>query len=216
MLRSCIINEINVKTLRLFVAELRESVGAVVVNSLVGEHSDNALQSLFVAYMHLLLELFATERKIGVYIPVVYGEKAEAGSHSNMNVSLKQVYFGGSVPSTFTCLFNKQPSLLARSGGDDAVLETTLQNQVNAHDDLVIPLSLERLVLLDTYARAGHDSSILEDCRCIVQNLFDRCFSKAEEGVELRCWLHPSVCSLIRTTCSSRSFHFSFPIWTRV
>ena len=211
LLRSCIINEINVKTLRLFVAELRESVGGVVVNALMGDHTDSS-QRLFVAYMHLLLELFATERKIGVYIPVVYGQKAEVGSHSNMNVSLKKVYFGGSVPSTFTCLFNKQPSLLARSKSDDAALESALEAQVNLHNDLVIPLALERLVLLDTYTRADCNNTLLEDCRRIVQNLFDRSLSKTEEKVELIYGCHSSVCGPIRIICSSRSSRFSFPI----
>lgn len=216
LLRACIINEINVKTLRLFVAELRESVGNVVVNKLMGERSDDVSQSLFVAYMQLLLELFSTERKIGIYIPVVYGEKAEVGSHSNMNVSLKKVYFGDNVPSTFACLFNKRPSLLARSGGEDAVLEDALQKQVDLHSELAIPLSLERLVLLDTYAKADRGNSIREGCRRIVHDLFDRCLSKTEEGVEVVRCCHPSVCSPTRTAYSSRSFRFSFRIWTRL
>ena len=190
LLRTCLINEVNYASLKVFVADVRETVGDIIINQLLLQPNPSSvplirlISSLFRVYMLLLIDLFAVERQISIFTPIHYGGTLEQ-SQSNMNISLKEYYFGDEAPSLFTSLFNKQISQIVQDGRKDDELERTLQQEVNSLQELVIPLSVERLVLLDKYVKAGKER-VKSECESIATNLYTSCFKHEESDVSIR------------------------------
>ena len=56
---------------------------------------------------------------------------------------------------------------------------------MNSLQELVIPLSVERLVLLDKYVKAGKES-VKSECESIATNLYTSCFKHEESDVSIR------------------------------
>ena len=108
-----------------------------------------------------------------------------------MNISLKTFYFGGEVPSLFTCLFHATPlsifsqTELANTPTVTAltndILEKQLQQQVDALPDLAVPIAVERLLIVDKYVRAG--SCDARECKEIAMYLFKTCFEITDSEV---------------------------------
>ena len=193
LLHTCLINEVNYASLKVFVTDVREAIGDIIINQLLLQpNSSSVLQILFIsslfrAYMLLLIDLFAVERQISVYTPIHYGGTLEQ-TPNNMNLSLKEYYFGDEAPSLFTSLFNKQISQFVHDGRKDDVLERTLQQKVDSLQELAIPLSVERLVLLDKYVKAGKES-VRSECESIAIFLYTSCFKNEDSDVRLREWI---------------------------
>ena len=117
---------------------------------------------------------FAVERQIEVYIPISYGEKSSSNSSgevTNMNVDLKEFYFGNEIPSISTWLFNNDFS----EQSPDFVQR--LQNNISQYSSLFISFSIERMVLLDKYFQAKETQSIREQCEQVVELICQKMFN---------------------------------------
>lgn len=131
--------------------------------------------------MLLLVDLFAMERQISIFTPIHYGGTLEQ-QQDNMNLSLKEYYFGDEVPSLFTSLFNKQISQIVHDGRKDTEVERVLQQEVDSLQELAVSLAVERLVLLDKYVKAGKENA-REECESIARGLFNSCLKREDSDV---------------------------------
>ena len=69
-----------------------------------------------------LLDAFAVDRQVEVFLPVRYGAPVEAAVEQKTNVDLKTLYFGGAVPSLCTCLLNGSVEALSDGALSEAQL----------------------------------------------------------------------------------------------
>ena len=173
LLHTMQVTEANVISIYQFVCELRQNVGSVILGTF------SLCDELFSSYMLLLVDCFAVERQIQIYTPIRYSESKErsvpqAPQTENHNLSLKDVYFGGSVPSLFTCMFGCSPRFLYEGKEKSGTLERKLYQRVGKDEDLMMTLFVERLVLLDHYYKANSDPSILEECNEISFDICNR------------------------------------------
>lgn len=175
------VTEANVISIYQFILELRQQVGSIILGT------PSLCDELFSCYMLLLVDCFAVERQVQIYTPIRYSESKEANvpqapQTENHNLSLKDVYFGGSVPSLFTCMFGCSPHFLYKGKEKSGVLERKLYQRVGKDEDLMMTLFVERLVLLDHYYKANSDSSILEECNDISYDICNRLLNPASHS----------------------------------
>lgn len=189
LLHTMQVTEANVISIYQFVCELRQQVGSIILGT------PSLCDELFSSYMLLLVDCFAVERQIQIYTPIRYSESKEvnvpqAPQTESHNLSLKDVYFGGSVPSLFTCMFGCSPQLLYKGEEKSFMLERKLYQRVGKNEDLMMTLFVERLVLLDHYYKANSNSSILEECNEISFDICNRLLSPASHSCHevVICW----------------------------
>ena len=178
LLHTMQVTEANVISIYQFICELRQNVGSIILAT------PSLCDELVSSYMLLLVDCFAVERQIQIYTPIRYSESKErsvpqAPQTENHNLSLKDVYFGGSVPSLFTCMFGCSPRFLYKGKEKSGALERKLYQRVGKDEDLMMTLFVERLVLLDHYYKANSDSSILEECNEISFDICNRLLNPA-------------------------------------
>lgn len=130
---------------------------------------------LFEVYTDLLLTAFSVERQVEVYLPVHYGSQKKS-EEANLNLNLKEYYFDEKIPSLFTCLFNKNPTDFDSSLIEEDLL-IRLNNRLDACPTLLIPVAIERLVLLDKYYKAREMKTIEEECKSVALSLCERVFN---------------------------------------
>ena len=129
-------------------------------------------------YLAVLLDAFAVDRQVEVFLPVYYGAPAEAAVEKKTNVDLKTFYFGGAVPSLCTCLLNG--SVEALSGG--AVSEVQLTEALEQFEALKVPILVERLLLLDKFFKATGKKEVRKEAEALCKLLFKSLFkSKSQE-----------------------------------
>ena len=81
---------------------------------------------LLAHYLAVLLDAFAVDRQVEVFLPVRYGAPVEAAVEQKTNVDLKTLYFGGAVPSLCTCLLNGSVEALSDGALSEAQLTEAL------------------------------------------------------------------------------------------
>lgn len=159
--------------------------------------------------MGLLLDGFGVERQVEVFVPVRYDTDLQTVGE-NLNLNLKEYYFGDQIPSLFTCLFNKNPTAINSSIKEEVLLQK-LNDRLNTCPSLRTSISLERLVLLDKYAKAKEDKAmaISAECKEIANALCTQIFhTETMHRHEVRTWFH---CRLVFNSCVS-SYSFSFRV----
>lgn len=127
-------------------------------------------------YLSLLLDAFAVDRQIEIFLPIHYGQSAAAEVGEKTNLDLKQYYFGGSVPSLCTCLFNERIETL--SGG--ATTEEAVTEALSEYKELQLPITVERLLILDKFYKVAESKAVRKEAEKLCKSLFKRLFS--EEG----------------------------------
>ena len=127
-------------------------------------------------YFSLLLDAFAVDRQIEIFLPIHYGQSAAEEVGEKTNLDLKQYYFGGSVPSLCTCLFNE--SVEALSGG--AMTEDAVTAVLSQYTELQLSIMVERLLILDKFYKVTESKAVRKEAEKLCKSLFKRLFR--EEG----------------------------------
>lgn len=127
---------------------------------------------LLAHYLAVLLDAFAVDRQVEVFLPVRYGAPVEAAVEQKTNVDLKTFYFGGAVPSLCTCLLNGSVEALS----EGALSEAQLTEALGQFEALKVPILVERLLLLDKFFKATGAKAVKKEAESLCKSLFKSLF----------------------------------------